>query len=348
MRLFVYEYTCANHSNDNSRAEALRTEGEAMLFAVAADLCRVPGVNCHALISAAHADLLSSLRLLGIEATVHSSESHEAHFRELARHADGTLVIAPEFDGILGQRCLWVEDVVGRLVGPSAEAVRMTGDKWELAQIWKAHSVPTPPILLASSALAPYPAVLKPRFGAGSLATFLILEADELPKCHAQAEHEGWRGEMILQALVRGAPCSVAFLVGPAGTVALAPCRQILSEDGRFQYQGGSLPLAPALADRAIALGRRAIECVPGLRGYVGVDVVLGHAPDGSEDAVIEINPRLTTSYIGLRALAEANLGETMLQIASDDALQGLRWQSGSVRFFTDGRVERSQRALES
>ena len=52
---------------------------------------------------------------------------------------------------------------------------------------------------------------------------------------------------------------------------------------------------------------------MPGLSGYVGVDVVLGN--DG-RDWAIEINPRLTTSYVGLRALAGFNLAEAMLAVA--------------------------------
>jgi predicted ATP-grasp superfamily ATP-dependent carboligase len=83
-------------------------------------------------------------------------------------------------------------------------------------------------------------------------------------------------------------------------------------------------------------LGRRAIEAVPGLKGYVGVDLVL--ADDGA-DQVIEINPRLTTSYLGLRALAETNLAEAMLAIATGRPLPKLRWQAGPVHFRASGEI---------
>jgi hypothetical protein len=53
---------------------------------------------------------------------------------------------------------------------------------------------------------------------------------------------------------------------------------------------------------------------MPPATGYVGVDLVLGRDPHGGEDAVIEINPRLTTSYVGLRAATEGNLAEAMYQ----------------------------------
>jgi predicted ATP-grasp superfamily ATP-dependent carboligase len=76
---------------------------------------------------------------------------------------------------------------------------------------------------------------------------------------------------------------------------------------------------------------------VPGLLGYVGVDLVLGDAADGSQDYAIEINPRLTTSYVGLRQLAEFNLAEAMLVAAAGKLEQPLRWKPGHVRFSSDG-----------
>ena len=42
----------------------------------------------------------------------------------------------------------------------------------------------------------------------------------------------------------------------------------------------------------------RTCRALPGLRGYIGVDVILTE----SEAVVIEVNPRLTTSYLGVRA----------------------------------------------
>ena len=59
----------------------------------------------------------------------------------------------------------------------------------------------------------------------------------------------------------------------------------------------------------------------------------------GEEDQVIEINPRLTTSYIGLRALAETNLAEAMLRVADGDDVV-LRWREGAVEFTADGTLK--------
>src|SRR5690606_26341811 len=120
-----------------------------------------------------------------------------------------------------------------------------------------------------------------------------------------------------LEQFARGVPASVAFLCGPTHRVPLAACRQHLTDDGRLGYLGGSLLWETDLAVRATNLAARALAAMPPAHGYVGVDLVLGDADDGSQDVVIEINPRLTKSYVGLRALTRDNLAHAMLEIAA-------------------------------
>src|SRR5262249_42097316 len=155
-----------------------------------------------------------------------------------------------------------------------------------------------------------FPLVIKPRHGAGSQATFLANRPEDLDTCLAQFRTECPDDDWLLERFVPGRPVSVSFLIGPCRQIPLLPAAQQLSSDGRFRYQGGHLPLPAFLAGRAVQLAGKAVAAVPGLQGYAGVDLVLGNAVDGSEDCVIEINPRLTTSYVGLRVLAETNLVE--------------------------------------
>jgi predicted ATP-grasp superfamily ATP-dependent carboligase len=318
MRVFVYEYFCA--AGGGPDRAALQAEGRAMLSAVREDLERVPEVQAVTLPPVA-------------------PEAEERAFRALARDADWSLVVAPECDGLLAQRCRWAEEEGGRLLGPSSAAVRLTGDKLELARHLLARGVPTPPSEPWPGASPPFafPLVCKPRHGAGSQATFIVRDGRELARCVEPARAEGWEGEMIVQPFAPGRAVSVAFLTGPAGGVALPAAEQVLSE-GRFHYQGGRLPLPDDLKERSQRLAGLAVATVAGLCGYVGVDLVLGEAADGG-DRVIEINPRLTTSYVGLRALARFNLAEALLAAAAGAALPPLRWRPGPVHFYPDGRV---------
>lgn len=320
MRIFLHEYVCDEAMTGAAAAASLQAEGRAMRAAVCADFERLPGVQVFGL-----------------------PRFDETAFVEAARTADYTLVIAPEFDELLATRCHWVEEAGGRLLGPSAAGVQLAGDKLTLARHLHEHGVPTPPCRPwpSDAPLAdwPFPAVWKPRYGAGSQATFVVRHAAELPACLARAREESCSGPALVQPFVLGQAASVAFLIGPRQVLPLLPAAQNLSEDGRLHYRGGRLPLAPDLADRARQLALRAVATVPGLHGYVGVDLVLGASADGSTDWIIEINPRLTTSYVGLRALAEGNLAETLLRIAQGEDVADLRWRAGAVTFQADGRV---------
>ncbi len=158
--------------------------------------------------------------------------------------------------------------------------------------------------------------------------------------CANHARRDGWTGDSLLQPFVPGTAARVAFLIGLRQTVPLLPASQELSNDGRFRYRGGRIPLPAPLADRAVRLAERAVAVVLGLSGYVGVDVVLGETADGSEDFVIEINPRLTTSYVGLRALARTNLAGAMLAVVVGQDEVHIAWQTRAVHFLADGGVE--------
>lgn len=286
-----------------------------MLTAVLHDFARVPGVE---------------------PLTVPDDEP--SAFGRLAACADYTLVIAPEFDGLLARRCRWVLEAGGRLLGPSPDAVDQTADKLALARLLHDEQVPTPPCYPTDAGQSlRFPAVLKPRDGAGSQATCLVSSREELPACLERMRAEMPRTEFVLQPFVPGRPASVALLLGPGQEVALPPAAQHISADGRFRYEGGTVPLPPDLAARAVRLALRVARTVAGLCGYVGVDLVLGESADGSGDRVIEINPRLTTSYLGLRALARENLAAAMLRAVRGEAVGHLTWHAAAVHFRADG-----------
>ena len=101
-----------------------------------------------------------------------------------------------------------------------------------------------------------------------------------------------------------------------------------------FTYSGGATPLDHPLAARAAEQAVRACEAIPGLRGYVGVDLML----TDSEAFVIEINPRLTTAYLGVRAALDQNVA-ALAVAACAGTLPAPLPACRSVRFTTGGRI---------
>lgn len=346
MRLFVYEHLMAGGFGPQARASLL-AEGRAMLGAIAADFAAAG----HSVTTILHERILDERAAIPLELPVDTTaasrisvtrvgndESRAAAFARLAREADWSLVIAPEIGGQLIACCQAVLDAGGRLLGQSLAALAVTYDKHATADALRAAGVPTPSgMALSPGELPPrdfpFPAVLKPCDGAGSQDVLLM-----------PARPNDWPRRTTPQRLERYCPgqaTSVALLVGSRAAYALPACRQHLSDDGHFRYLGGSLPIEPELAARAERLARQAVAAVPGLFGYVGVDLVLGIDPSGLDDAVIEINPRLTTSYLGLRKLAAANLAAALLDVAQDQE-PALGFRPAAVAFTAQGGAEMS------
>ncbi len=341
MRIFLYEFVCGGglfSAGVQPPSDSLVGEGMAMLSALAADFSRISGVST---------DLLVDVRHRGLDlpgCTIHTVDSASAERDSLARLAavaDWTVVVAPEFDDQLLSRCLAVERAGGRLLGPNAGLVALAADKQATAEHLSARGVPVAPgIALAAGESLPvdfhYPAVLKPRFGAGSQGIRWISDAHAINGAVSIASR--------LERYVPGTAVSVAALCGPArgefsGIAPLVPCRQFVDMCAGFAYSGGSLPIEPELAQRATRLATRAIATLADPLGYLGVDLVLGDDASGADDAVIEINPRLTTSYVGLRALARGNLAEGMMDLAAGRRVE-LCWHPGSIQFQSSGGVQ--------
>ena len=314
MNLFLYEHLSAGGLGDDAPPSLLR-EGWTMLAAVAADFARLPGVSVTTRL-AQGLPALPSVRCV----------RERGAFRALAAEADATLLIAPEFDGILESLAREVLAAGGTLLGSSPDAIRLTADKWRTFQHWRRHGVPTPATsLCCEDAAFPLPWVVKPRDGAGSQETYFVARRGDVPSG-------------IVQAFVPGVAVSVAILAGSKGTrmLPLLPASQTLSRDGRFRYEGGVIPLDEPLRIRACDLALKAVAGIDGLRGYVGVDLVLGAAVDGGEDFAIEINPRVTTSYLGLQQMCLGNLADAWLHVVQGDDV-ALSWRDGRTRFAADG-----------
>ena len=110
------------------------------------------------------------------------------------------------------------------------------------------------------------------------------------------------------------------MLCGPSGRIGLMPCKQRISDDGRLRYLGGELPLAAGLAERAKSLAERALAALPASSRLRGCRSGAGPRAGRQRGCVIEVNPRLTTSYVGLRAAARTNLAEAMWRVAQGEA----------------------------
>jgi predicted ATP-grasp superfamily ATP-dependent carboligase len=343
VRVFIYEHITGGGAFDAALTDApsgsLLAEGTAMVRCLAADFAALPGVRVCG---------LCDNRLPGFAVAsscfqpVDSAASHWRAFDQLAARCDATVLIAPELCGILSDCCRRATSAGATLISPGESAVALASNKFELTRRVSSEGVPVPRTRAVSYGESlprgfSYPAVLKPAFGAGSTDVRMIRSPTDWRWPGDCRKTSQW----LLQEFCHGTPVSVAFVCSRGASYPLLPCGQRITADGRFRYLGGELPLPMELAQRAIELAGTAVgRVLTGAVGYLGVDLILGDDPRGNEDRLIEINPRLTTSYVGLRAAAQTNLAAAMLAVA-EDRLPDLRFSRESLEFDADGTVRR-------
>ena len=260
----------------------------------------------------------------------------------LMASVDAVWLVAPETAGCLERLAARAEQMGTTLLGSGAAAIGRASDKAGLARRLARHGVPHPKTRLlrpradwgmAARRLG-YPVVVKPTQGAGCQGVGLARDARELRRAVDMAGRANGDGPLLLQRYVPGVAASVSLLADGRRAVALTVNAQLVRASRPFAYRGGTTPLDHPLAGRAVETALRACRALPGLRGWVGVDVVL----TDSEAFVIEVNPRLTTSYLGVRAALEGNIAALALA-ACGGALPAPPAARRHVRYTAAGRI---------
>lgn len=244
-----------------------------------------------------------------------------------ARGHDAAWVVAPETGGLLGACEATVWRAAGPLawLGSSAQALAVAASKTRTLASLSRAGVATP--LDADWAQVARRWVVKPDDGAGAVATLVLADR---AAAKALAQQRRAAGEAVtLQPWIEGEALSISLLCGRRPGEA-APRAELLSLNrqhiaidggGRVRFEGveslctdGSDPRWSRLQALADAVQR----ALPGLSGFVGVDLVW-HPQAGP--VAIEVNARVSCAYVGLgqrlgRSLAAEILAmrETALQ----------------------------------
>lgn len=216
-----------------------------------------------------------------------NEEEFEEELRRLAPMVDAGLVCAP--DETLDTYTLIVEENTANL-GCPPESIRLCADKLRSTRALRGVGIPAPRIVQDPDGEE---VVVKPRFGCASEDTFLT--TDWKPR-------EGY----ITTEYVEGESLSVSLVVGEH-PLPLTINRQYVSLNGDFEYDGGEIPYETPRAPELIRVACEVVEVLD-CRGYVGVDIVLGDEP-----YVVDVNPRPTTSLLGIVEVLDAEIGELIL-----------------------------------
>jgi predicted ATP-grasp superfamily ATP-dependent carboligase len=229
---------------------------------------------------------------------------------------DACLPIAPEENMISYEITKSIENKGWMVLGSSSDAVKTCSDKWETYKTLK-DKVPfarTQKLSLQQveeeTIEFEEKMVVKPADGVSctsvqtvdSMESF-ILAAEEIKKATALPY-------LLIQKYLEGTCVSVSLLSDGDNVLPLSlNLQNIELHNSHMDYHGGKVPYRHPKIQEAYKAAKKALKSIKGIKGYVGVDMILN-----DEINILEINSRLTTSYVALRELLDFNLGQSILE----------------------------------
>jgi tyramine---L-glutamate ligase len=364
VKIALLEFLCSSGAfcaapsvTSDPESPSLLLEGYAMLASLGNDLT-ASGHEVHGLMVPSIADWA---RAQGFGACAfelgpiafdreRSVEQIAQEWVRFAKPFDATMVIAPELDGLLRTVVRSLRDGGVKVMGPNDAFLNVATDKKKTSDVFMASDVRHPRTWLLQDWLleSSLPEVgngwvVKRRWGAGGVGMRRFPDANSLR--HQATVVEGpWRdpSEWIVQPWVEGRPASIGVVTRSVGPThlqaserqALGAMEQIFSETAdaagsQRSYVGGRGPLEEAPMDRVTRFAEQVLQAVPGhAAGWIGIDFLI--EPDGHWTA-IEINARLTSSYLGYRMLYGSGLAGSLV----DEPLPPLKLGDGGKCCFS-------------
>lgn len=296
MTLFIYEHLTSGALSDKPYSPDLMHEGNAMLQAICTDLVALG----HRLTVMRDARLNNDFY---IQAQIELLEicdvgQYQAAWQQALSHYQLFVIIAPETNGVLAQRTQELERYNKTILGCNSTSIQLCSDKLACFKHLQQYALPTPYTQLAEdwrndSKQTNSHWVVKPRDGAGCEDTYRFnsaeLEANlpDLIKNHPR--------QCIVQPYIEGQDLSLSLFISDRSIELVSInvqhidiMEQKLNLLNCKPHQAGFLD-----ETRALALANSIHATMPGLWGFVGIDLIQ------TQDRlwIIDINPRLTSSY---------------------------------------------------
>ena len=122
---------------------------------------------------------------------------------------------------------------------------------------------------------------------------------------------------VIVQEFIEGTDVSVSLISDGNTAIPISLNQQFVElKDDKGTYLGGKLPFENKYRDEAFEIAKKAVEAIDGLRGFVGVDLIINaDEKDIYSVYLLEINSRFTTPYVGLKEIANFNIGKTIVDL---------------------------------
>ncbi len=205
--------------------------------------------------------------------------------------ADAGLVIAP--DDLIPGFVEVMEENASNL-GSSPKSAGLCADKASCTIVLEKRGVPVVEVVTRTDG-GPGPYVLKPRYGCASEGVEIVSNVPENDDRMVTRYHEGEH-------------LSVSLVSSEDRVLPLTLNRQLVDMDGSVEYRGSQVPYPSAREEEIFSVARMAARALD-LRGYAGIDLVVGDLP-----RVVDVNPRPTTSIVGIARVMQEELADLILR----------------------------------
>lgn len=258
------------------------------------------------------------------------------HWIDVAKACDLAVVIAPELDNQLTRIVEQLRLSGAKVLAPSVPFLQATSDKLTTARLLSQFNIAHPPTqslteFLAAdrskdrqlTSLGERPLTIKRRDGAGC--TDMMIFADRARLEHWLSIHASLYlagDDWLIQEWLPGRHASMAIIAGQEWQVVGAVEQTIQCDTANqngwslVSYLGGRGPLQGVTDEILVQLARNVQQALPAeAAGWIGIDFLVPDDPTQLRDYVIvEINPRLTTSYLGYRKWYGPHLAGALLK----------------------------------
>ena len=309
MKIFVFEYITGGGLVDQVLPDALCREGELMFTSLVRDLLSIKEVD----VLVTRDPRLPAPECLNQDGIITINQAADLNrlLIKMIDSSDAVWLIAPETGRVLADLCDLVEQRGKPLLTSPSNAVLITGNKLATARLLERFQIPVVSTVLCSEA-GPFEQgdwVLKPIDGVGCEDCCMISSEDDYQRYKAANDT---LSNIVLQPYVKGQSISLSCLFDHGRANLLCSNEQIVDiVDNRFQLSACVVNSDQAHRQEYQSLIETIAEALPELWGYVGIDLI----KTASSVVVLEINPRLTTSYVGIKAATGINVAEQVLAL---------------------------------
>lgn len=167
----------------------------------------------------------------------------------------------------------------------------------------------------AEDPLTPLKLIIKPLIGVDCEDIVIIERIEDLTLDLDKIFKPGSR--IIVQEYIDGTDISVSLISDGKKAIPISLNEQFVElKDDKGTYLGGKIPYESKYKDEAFEIAKKAVEAIDGIKGFVGVDLLINaDEQDIYSVYLLEINSRFTTPYVGLKKIANFNIGKTIIDL---------------------------------